>query len=158
MLSPPIGRHPRQVWRFGCVVLGISILLVVYAAFHRPLSVSRHVRAIGGRVGWQALTIFAVDLRGTKCTDEDLDLIVGLGAIRYLELGDTAISDAGVRKIATRKSLTRLTLDGTNVTDASLNYLRDLELLQYLSVRRTRVTATGVKELSRTASRFEDRL
>jgi hypothetical protein len=135
-------------WQLGCLVLVVPIVITVYGVFfHRPLSVARHIRALGGTDGWQALTIFAANLRGTKCSDKDLDVIATLGALRYLELDNTAISDSGVRTIGTIHSLTKLTLDSTNVTDEGLRHLSSLRQLQYLSVKGTRVTSAGIRRL-----------
>ena len=127
----------------------VAVVFSVYATFfRRTLIVASHVRSIGGRDGWYGPTIAFIDLNNTRCNDEDVGIICGLGGLVSLELNHTDISDRGVERIARLTSLKVLTLDGTSVGDKGILSLRGLKFLKHLSVKGTHVTKAGVDALN----------
>jgi hypothetical protein len=71
------------------------------------------------------------------------ETITGLGLS-----GCRAITDEGVRHLATLPSLQHLDLSGTGITDAGLSVLRHLPRLRTLSLAGTRVTDEGAASLA----------
>ena len=112
-----------------------------------------------------------VDLHGTAVTDADVATLVGLDALRTLDLRLTQVGDAAAEEIAQLEGLqslnlfrTRLTdrgfaalmrldsldtllIGGTQVTDASLSQLGGLTRLRKLSLFDTRITDVGLQHL-----------
>ncbi|MGH7945139.1 MAG: c-type cytochrome domain-containing protein, partial [Opitutaceae bacterium] len=68
-------------------------------------------------------------------------------ALYWLDLGETAVSDAGLNSLAAMKNLRRLQLDRTAVTDAGLTHLAPLGHLESLNLHATTITDTGLKTL-----------
>ena len=68
--------------------------------------------------------------------------------IVWLQLGQTALSDAGLAHIGKLKNLQKLHLEQTKVTDAGLKQLRGLPYLEYLNLYGTAVTDAGLNELA----------
>ena len=64
-------------------------------------------------------------------------------------LSQTAVTDAGVGRLACIRTLSRLSLVNTAISDASLAALSKLSNLNELDVRGTRVTANGLAALAR---------
>jgi uncharacterized membrane protein len=69
------------------------------------------------------------------------------GAIQWLDLGATAVTDAGLASLEPMRRLQRLHLDGLKVSDAGLAHLSRLRQLEYLNLRGTLVTDQGMPEL-----------
>ena len=68
----------------------------------------------------------------------------------FLELTDTAVTDAGLEHLRPLKRPAPLYLDGTGVTDKGMAALAaGAGRLETLSVSRTRITDVGVASLSR---------
>jgi internalin A len=65
-----------------------------------------------------------------------------------LELGQTAVSDAGLKEVLAFRNLTDLNLSGRGVTDAGLKDVGKLKSLVRLELSGTRVTDAGLKELT----------
>lgn len=68
-------------------------------------------------------------------------------ALRWLDLGETAVTDAGLRSLAAMTNLHRLHLDRTAVTDAGLANLAPLARLELLNLHATKVTDAGLTAL-----------
>ncbi len=68
-------------------------------------------------------------------------------ALYWLDLGETAVTDAGLASLAAMKNLRRLHLDRTAVTDAGLAHLAPLGQLESLNLHATRITNTGLQTL-----------
>jgi uncharacterized membrane protein/YHS domain-containing protein len=83
---------------------------------------------------------------GRNFDDEALARLVALcgDRIRWLDLGGTAVTDAGLRHLQAAPHLERLRLDRTRVTDAGLTELQKLVGLESLNLYGTAVTETGV--------------
>ena len=68
--------------------------------------------------------------------------------LRWLDLGDTRVTDAGVKELSKLRNLQFLNLPhNADVTDAGLMAIRELVNLERLSLSRTRITDKGLKEL-----------
>ncbi|HEY1190889.1 MAG TPA: hypothetical protein VGE74_24875, partial [Gemmata sp.] len=67
---------------------------------------------------------------------------------KTLDLGGTAVTNAGLKELAALKNLTALDLRNTWVTDAGLKELAALKGLRELTLRYTPVTDAGMKELA----------
>jgi len=68
-------------------------------------------------------------------------------AIQWLDLGTTAVTDAGLEALAPTRGMQRLHLDQTAITDAGLARLAGFKQLHYLNLRSTAVTDKGVATL-----------
>jgi uncharacterized membrane protein/mono/diheme cytochrome c family protein len=68
-------------------------------------------------------------------------------AVQWLDLGTTAITDAGLAALQPMRHLERLHLDQSGVTDAGLARLSALKKLAYLNLRGTAVTDHGLVAL-----------
>ena len=64
-----------------------------------------------------------------------------------LDLSETQVTDAGLKRIAELRELHSLSLDDTRVTDEGLKQLRGLKKLTMLAIIGTKVTPAGRKEL-----------
>ncbi|MFM9066209.1 MAG: leucine-rich repeat domain-containing protein [Planctomycetota bacterium] len=83
----------------------------------------------------------------TGIPDAALDWLTHFPKLFELQLGGCAISDAGVKKLASLKTLEMLYLDRTDITDAALESVAELPELVLLVLERTRVTGKGVAQL-----------
>jgi uncharacterized membrane protein len=80
--------------------------------------------------------------------DAQLVTLAALGpVIHWLDLGETAVSDAGLAQLSTMSELRRLQLDRTAVTDAGLAALAPLARLESLNLFGTAVTDGGLVAL-----------
>ena len=77
--------------------------------------------------------------------DDDLLLLEEAPHVEYLDLRDTAISDAGLRRLHHLEKLYGVNLAGTGITDAGLRGFHGMKQIRILDVRRTKVTADGVE-------------
>jgi mono/diheme cytochrome c family protein/uncharacterized membrane protein len=68
-------------------------------------------------------------------------------AVEWLDLGDTAVTDAGLASVGEMRRLRRLHLDQLKVTDSGLARLSRLRQLEYLNLRGTLVTDKGLAAL-----------
>lgn len=68
-------------------------------------------------------------------------------AVAWLDLGTTAVTDAGMPALRAMHHLSRLHLDTCRVTDAGLKELRGLKYIDYLNLRGTALTDEGLKHL-----------
>ncbi|HTL18942.1 MAG TPA: c-type cytochrome domain-containing protein [Patescibacteria group bacterium] len=87
---------------------------------------------------------------GTNFTDAELAKLSILGPnLRWLDLGGTGVTDAGLAQLGTMPNLTRLHLERTRVTDAGLARLTALNDLEYLNLYGTEISDSGLDELQR---------
>lgn len=68
-------------------------------------------------------------------------------AVQWLDLGNTSVTDAGLKSLRPMLGLTRLHLDQLKVTDGGLASLSRLRRLEYLNLRGTGVTDAGLVSL-----------
>ncbi len=62
----------------------------------------------------------------------------------WLKMGNTNLTEKGMRSIGRLRALTRLNLDHTGIDDQALSQLKGLDSLQYLNLVGTEVTARGL--------------
>ncbi len=85
-------------------------------------------------------------------SDAQAELLAPLkNQLVWLKLGNTQISDAGLKTVGNLTNLTRLSLENTAVTDAGLASIARLPHLQYLNLYRTKVTDRGILQLAAAA-------
>jgi hypothetical protein len=88
-------------------------------------------------------------LAGSKIDDAALDSLKGVGEqLVWLNLANTAVTDAGLKSLAGFKNLRRLHLEKTGVGDEGLAAVKGLAELQYLNLYGTKVTDKGLATLS----------
>ncbi len=111
-----------------------------------------------------ALALTSLDLGETDVTDEGLKALVAMKNLRRLSLDRTRITDAGLRNLSGLKYLEYLNVHTTAVTDAGLVALKPLKQLRSLYVWQTKVTPAAVEGLSsqlvdhRRIRRLEDKI
>ena len=89
-------------------------------------------------------------LRRPPFGDADLAALAPVaGALVWLDLGETAVTDAGLAGLAAMKHLRRLQLDHTAVTGAGLAHLAGLPQLESLNLVGTSLTDADVPALAR---------
>jgi internalin A len=79
---------------------------------------------------------------------DDLAPIRHLTGLKFLHLGETPITDAGLAPIAGFSSLNTLFLRKTPITDAGVKHLRGLASLTQLDLGQTGITDAGLAELA----------
>ncbi|MHC4406280.1 MAG: hypothetical protein ACYTG0_42140, partial [Planctomycetota bacterium] len=78
--------------------------------------------------------------------DKHMTMVVRMRKLRELNVWDSAVTDDGVKALATLPQLETLYLDGTDITDEALKHLKSTNSLRTLWVHRTGVTAEAVHE------------
>ncbi len=87
-------------------------------------------------------------MQGAHFDDAKLARLAALGPnIRWLDVGGTGISDAGLALLAKMPNLQRLHLERTAVGDAGIAHLASLNHLEYLDLYDTKVTDAGLETL-----------
>ncbi|MCA9238680.1 MAG: hypothetical protein KDA37_00705 [Planctomycetales bacterium] len=83
-----------------------------------------------------------------QVTDETIDrLLAAAPNVVWLDLGGTAVTDAGAAKLTACQNLMRLHLENTKLTDASVDALAQLPRLEYLNLYGTAVTDAALESL-----------
>lgn len=77
----------------------------------------------------------------------DVELLMGLVHIMYLELIESQVTDADLAHFAELRNLTILRLDRTRISDQGLIHLKGLTNLRELGLDETRVTDAGLVHL-----------
>jgi mono/diheme cytochrome c family protein/uncharacterized membrane protein len=86
--------------------------------------------------------------RVARFGDEQLAALVPLApALRWLDLGETAVTDGGLAALRSMKNLRRLHLDRTTITDAGLAHVAGLTQLESLNLHGTSITDAGLVHL-----------
>ena len=140
------------------VVLGL-LLLSIPASWAAEASKEQakavaEIEKIGGKVAFDEESpdkpVIGVDLMGnTKLTDAGLKSPKGLDTLQSLDLGHTGVTDAGLKHLGGLTNLQSLGLGFTGVTDAGLEHLKGLAKLRILRLSRTRVTDAGAKAIEK---------
>ncbi len=87
-------------------------------------------------------------LAGSKIDDAALESLKGVGEqLVWLNLANTAVTDAGLKVLAGFKNLRRLHLEKTGVGDEGLASVKGLAEIQYLNLYGTKVTDKGLATL-----------
>jgi YHS domain-containing protein len=85
---------------------------------------------------------------GADFGDSQLAQLAPVAAnLRWLDLGGTGVSDAGLSQVASMQNLVRLHLERTSITDAGLASLGELPNLEYLNLYGTAITSAGLEHL-----------
>lgn len=88
-------------------------------------------------------------LAGAKIDDAALESLKGVSVqLVWLNLANTAVTDAGLKTLAGLKNLRRLHLEKTGVGDEGLATVKGLAELQYLNLYGTKVTDKGLAGLA----------
>lgn len=85
----------------------------------------------------------APELIGAVVDDDDLDCVLALPNIRWINLSFSGIGDAGVKKLAGLSKLEYLNLEGTDVTDASIPVFLSMRSLRWLHVENSKMTRSA---------------
>ncbi|MCA9039460.1 MAG: hypothetical protein KDA65_03835 [Planctomycetaceae bacterium] len=94
-------------------------------------------------------------LNGSNITDEELAFFAEQ-SLWQLELGQTAITDAGMKHVASMKALSQLSVAGTTITDEGIKHLSKSEPLRTMSVSADSYPAAlQVKPATITVSRWQ---
>ena len=94
------------------------------------------------------LTFTAVSMR-KEFKDEHLAKLAPVSqGLVDVNLGATAVTDAGVANLGKMPRLKKLWLNGTGITDTGLDSIKGLGELEYLNLYGTQVTDEGLKKLS----------
>ena len=84
-------------------------------------------------------------MAGAKAGDAQLESLKPVAdQLFWLNLGGTAVTDAGLKQLAGLKNLRRLHLEKTGVGDDGLAAIKDLAELRYLNLYGTKVTDKGL--------------
>jgi YHS domain-containing protein/uncharacterized membrane protein len=87
-------------------------------------------------------------IAGPSFGDTQLARLASLGPnLRWLDLGGTKVTDAGLTNLSAMPNLTRLHLERTQVTDSGLGRLSGLTELEYLNLYATAVSDSGLTVL-----------
>ena len=87
-------------------------------------------------------------IAGSTFGDTELARLTPLAAnIRWLDLGGTQVTDAGLPTLMRMTNLTRLHLERTKLTDAGLAKLAALNELEYLNLYGTEISDAGIENL-----------
>ena len=87
-------------------------------------------------------------LKGKDIKDDALAKLDGVSSqVTWLHLGGTAVSDAGLAKLASLPNLTQLHLEKTDTGDAALDHIAKLKHLEYLNLYGTKITDAGLAKL-----------
>jgi hypothetical protein len=86
-------------------------------------------------------------LRNTKVTDAGMPAISRLSRLENLNLGNDAISDAGLKHLEGLRELKILALNNTQVTDAGLVSISRLTNLEYLYFDNQAISDAGLAQL-----------
>jgi YHS domain-containing protein len=87
-------------------------------------------------------------IAGSAFGDTELARLTPLAAnIRWLDLGGTQVTDAGLPTLMRMTNLTRLHLERTKLTDAGLAKLAALNELEYLNLYGTEISDAGIENL-----------
>lgn len=84
-------------------------------------------------------------LTGTGISNQALEEISGLPALRVLHLSKTEITDDGLKHITCMQTLEELSLSGCAISDQSLVHICRLPALQILKLGETRVTDAALQ-------------
>jgi hypothetical protein len=91
--------------------------------------------------------VVQADFNSTGVTDAGLGPIEGLPQLRWLFLGGTRVTDAGLERIRMSTRLEGVDLDYTQVTDSGLRHIKGMTSLRWLGLRGNRVTDAGLEQL-----------
>ena len=118
--------------------------------FNDPISVRYGRNATGAELerDVEALTeIYELGLSNDQVSDRRLPCLARLKRLRFLDLSNTRITDAGLKQLEVLPRLCSLGLRDTPVSDDGLKQLKRLKQLRGLDLSNTRITDAGLKQL-----------
>jgi hypothetical protein len=89
-----------------------------------------------------------IDARASSITDNDMSHLCCMRTVVLFDLGDTAVTDRGIRFLEDYCALELLMLDGTAITSSSLAVLSGLPRLELLFLDKTRIDDDGLEHLA----------
>lgn len=92
-------------------------------------------------------TEFGLDLGNTKLTDAGMKEVSGLASLHSLDIGHTPVTDLGVKELAALPSLNALNLGFVKVSDVGLKEVCKIRSLKMLVLRGTQTSDLGMEEL-----------
>jgi hypothetical protein len=96
--------------------------------------------------------VFKVRLGGAAIPAAEIGQLSELTNLEYLNLVDTAVTDAGLTHLSKLPKLGQLYLDGTAATDVGMAHLSGCTNLDSLGISNTAVTDAGLAHLSKIAT------
>ena len=142
-------RWKRRWFQFSLprLLVAVSVIAVIFAWIGYPIGqtyketdIAAKIRELKGTVTWGGLTegrgkkgrsyIGAVDLSGTKVTDNDLIEIGSLPELTHLYLNNTQISSAGLAHLTDLQQIKQIELSGTPNTDEGLTQWQNCPVLK----------------------------
>jgi Leucine-rich repeat (LRR) protein len=111
------------------------------------------LRQLAGKERMKEFKVFErvvfVRLEGAAIPAGEIGQLSGLTNLDYLNLVNTAVTDAGLAHLSKLPKLRELFLDGTAITDVGLDHLSGCTNLERLGISETAVTDAGLAHLSR---------
>ncbi len=162
LLFPPLGllfipmHWHRAALPFGVILLGGAVIAFPYV-YNRlvPVDLGPHEKIVDGELhlglnGWNRKdysvlkskqNAVVVQMANGDVTDETLEYLKGMSALRDLDLNNTRITDQGLRILKDLPRLEILRLANTAITDQGFReHLFDKESLRQVDLRGTQVT------------------
>lgn len=90
----------------------------------------------------------ALDLSGTKVTDQSLKIVASLSQLERLDLSDTLVTDSGLARLGGLVNLTSLNLTKTKISDEALDTAGQFQALLALYLGQTEVSDAGLETLT----------
>ncbi len=91
--------------------------------------------------------IVTVSIGNTKITDEGLKELAPLTSLEMLSISCTGVTDVGLKELASFKNLKTLYVGSVKITDAGLKEIAALKSLEALYIGNTKITDAGLKKL-----------
>ena len=155
-MTEDLRRNSR--WQFGIRTLLLLVRLASLPVARIAYDVNKSRARAAVERTWNcrgALVNFAPDRRivwlgyradtASEIGDDDLTQLKEAPNVEYLDLRDTAVTNAGLKKLRHLSQLQGVNLTGTRITDDGLRILEEMRQVRVLDVSRTNVTADGVE-------------
>lgn len=147
--------HRRRVWALSVAVFLAGLYCWTIYQEHK---VAEKVYQLGGQVQQELgfVRFVSVDnLNEAQLTSLAKDL-EKLSCLHSLALGDSELTDDGLKALGGLNTLAWLYAAGDRISDGSVEHLRGLTNLQYLSVPGTALSDQGMAELKAALPRLEE--
>ncbi len=87
-------------------------------------------------------------LSESNVSDETVAKLMNLRSLKRLYLGDTAVSDTGLRELAALSEMEWLELDNTKITGKTLPAITKMSKIQHVGISTTAVTEADIRDLA----------
>src|SRR5437773_1223653 len=140
----------QRRWKMaGGAALGLVFLAVASRA--DETAAVETIKKLGGTIEVDAKRpdkpVVGVYLGNSKVTDAGLKELKGFKNLQILNLDTTVVTDMGLKALKELKRLQTLYLGATKITDAGLRELKELKTLRTLYLNGNQITDAGLKEL-----------